>query len=136
LLDVVRAAKALRPEGIVWPMGNDEKPSFRLDQLTVANGIVHASAHDALSDVYATIAFAQRLSQVQPKLYQFLLQHRSKHHALELLSLGSFKPVVHVSGKYPALKHCLAVVLPILPAPPVIMATLFSNCFIVFDFIY
>ncbi|MDP3877617.1 MAG: exodeoxyribonuclease I [Methylobacter sp.] len=117
LIDVVRAARALRPEGIVWPVSDEGKPSFRLDQLTVANNISHDAAHDALSDVYATLAIAKLVKQAQPKLYQFLLQHRVKAEALKLLQLGSFKPVVHISGKYLAAKNCLAVVLPVCKHP-------------------
>jgi len=117
MIDVVRAARALRPEGIEWPIDGQGKPSFRLDQLTVANGIAHDNAHDALADVYATIAIAKLIRGKQPRLYQFLWEHRVKNEALKLLKLGSFCPVVHVSGKYPAIRHCLAIVLPICPHP-------------------
>ncbi len=117
LIDVLRAARALRPEGITWPDNEQGSPSFRLEQLTSANGIAHEAAHDALSDVYATIAITKLVKQAQPKLYQFLLQHRVKTEALNLLQLGSFKPVVHVSGKYPAIKNCLAIVLAVCKHP-------------------
>jgi len=117
LIDVVRAARALRPEGIDWPVNEDGGPSFRLDLLTRKNNITHEAAHDALSDVYATLAVTKLVKQAQPKLYQFLLQHRVKIEAFNLLQLGSFKPVVHVSGKYPAVKNCLAVVLPVCKHP-------------------
>lgn len=117
LIDVVRAARALRPEGIVWPVNEEGGPSFRLDQLTRVNNIAHEAAHDALSDVYATLAITKLVKQAQPKLYQFLLQHRVKAEALNLLQLGSSKPVVHISGKYPAVKNCLAVVLPVCKHP-------------------
>ncbi|MGZ5075788.1 MAG: exodeoxyribonuclease I [Methylobacter sp.] len=117
LIDVVRAARALRPEGIDWPVNEDGSPSFRLDRLTRQNNIMHEAAHDALSDVYATLAVTKLVKQAQPKLYQFLLQRRVKNEAFNLLQLGSFKPVVHVSGKYPAAKNCLAVVLPICRHP-------------------
>jgi len=117
LIDVVRAARALRPEGIAWPVNEEGGPSFRLDQLTRVNNIAHEAAHDALSDVYATLAITKLVKQAQPKLYQFLLRHRVKGEALNLLQLGGFKPVVHVSGKYPAVKNCLAVVLPICKHP-------------------
>lgn len=113
LIDVVRAARALRPEGIVWPDNAEGRPSFRLEDLTRANGIAHTGAHDALVDVYATIALAKLLKTVQPKLFDFLWQHRGKAKALDLLAVGSFTPVVHISGMYPALGHCLAVVLPL-----------------------
>ncbi len=118
LIDVVRATRALRPDGIVWVDNEEEaRPSFKLTDLTEANNISHESAHDALSDVYATIALAQLVKQVQPKLFNFLFENRLKDKALALLQLGSFKPVVHVSGKYPARKNCLAVILPICPHP-------------------
>jgi exodeoxyribonuclease-1 len=118
LIDVVRATRALRPDGIVWVDNVEEdRPSFKLTDLTQANNIAHESAHDALSDVHATIAMAQLIKKAQPKLFDFLFSHRLKDKALELLQLGSFKPVVHVSGKYPARKNCLAVVLPICKHP-------------------
>jgi exodeoxyribonuclease-1 len=117
IIDVVRAARALRPEGINWPVNEEGGPSFRLDQLTKANNIAHEAAHDALSDVYATMAIAKLVKQAQPKLYQFLLQHRVKAEALNLLQFGSFKPVVHISGKYPAIKNCLGIVFPICKHP-------------------
>ncbi len=117
IIDVVRAARALRPAGIQWPVNEEGRPSLRLDQLTIANGIAHEAAHDALSDVYATIGMARLVKQAQPKLFQFLLQHRVKAKVLELLQLGSFKPVVHISGKYAAVKNCLAIVLPVCKHP-------------------
>ncbi len=117
LIDIARAARALRPDGVQWPLNDDGKPSFRLEQLTKANGISHEAAHDALSDVYATISLAKLVKQAQPKLYQFLWRHRAKSEALNLLQLGSFNPVVHVSGKYPTVTNCLAIVLPICKHP-------------------
>lgn len=117
LIDVVRAARALRPEGINWPVSSDGKPSLKLELLTVANGIAHLSAHDALSDVYATIGIARLVKQAQPKLFQFLMAHRFKPQVVELLQLGSFKPLVHISGRYPSAKHNLAIVLPLSKHP-------------------
>lgn len=127
LLDVVRAAHALRPDGITWPLTEEGHPSFKLEQLVAANGISHESAHDALSDVLATIGFAKLLSQAQPKLFQFLLQHKGKTETLAQLQLGAYKPLVHVSGRYPAAKNCLAIVVPICKHP------VNSNGVIVYD---
>jgi exodeoxyribonuclease-1 len=117
LIDVVRAARALRPDGVQWVNSAEGKPSFRLDQLTIANGIAHETAHDALADVYATIELARLIKRAQPKLFQFLLENRVKNKVLDLLQLGSFKPVLHISGKYRAEKNCLAVVLPLCKHP-------------------
>lgn len=117
LIDVARACRALRPDGIVWPVNADGIPSFRLEDLTQANGIAHLAAHDALSDVYATIAVARLIRDSQPKLYHYLLEHRSKTAVQKLLQLGSFTPLVHVSGRFPARKNSLAIVLPLCQHP-------------------
>ena len=39
LLDVLRLAHALRPEGIEWPRREDGATSFRLEHLALANGV-------------------------------------------------------------------------------------------------
>ncbi|MGA0868740.1 MAG: exonuclease domain-containing protein [Planctomycetota bacterium] len=65
LLPVLRAACALRPDGMEWPVGEEGWPVFRLDVLAPANGI-HHQAHDALADVRAPIAVAQKLLTAQP----------------------------------------------------------------------
>lgn len=116
-LDVVRAARALRPDGVNWPTDSDGVPTVKLDQLTTANGITHESAHDALSDVFATIALAKLVKRAQPKLYQFLFDHRGKQEAFQLLRLGEYQPVVHVSGRYPTAKYNLAIVVAICKHP-------------------
>jgi exodeoxyribonuclease I len=59
LLDVARMTRALRPEGIEWPFDAKVKPTNRLELLSSLNKLDHANAHDALSDVQATIALAQ-----------------------------------------------------------------------------
>jgi exodeoxyribonuclease I len=115
LLDTVRTAYALRPDGITWPLREDGKPSFKLEHLTAANGLSHEAAHDALSDVRATIALARLMKAKQPKLWDFCLKLRSKAAVQGELVLG--RPVLHVSGMYPAERGCLAVVWPFAPHP-------------------
>jgi exodeoxyribonuclease-1 len=110
LIDALRLARALRPEGIEWPVDDAGRPSFKLERLTSANGIDHTGAHDALSDVRATLAMARLLRDRQPRLYRFLQDHRAKQKAAELLGLGRMEPVLHVSEKFSAERHCLAVV--------------------------
>jgi exodeoxyribonuclease-1 len=100
LLDVVRSTRALRPEGIVWPFGDDGRPTNRLELLTKLNGLDHYAAHDALSDVYATIAVAKLIHDKQPKLFQFMFEHRGKKAVQELVLQD--KPFVYSSGKYPS----------------------------------
>lgn len=117
LIDVLRATRALRPDGIRWPDKEDGTPSFRLEELTAANGIAHADAHDALADVRATIAMARLVKQQQPRLYDFLYHLRNKQKVLPLLDLARQEPVVHISGMFPATRGCLGLVLPLLKHP-------------------
>lgn len=117
LLDVVRMTRALRPEGIEWPTNEEGRPSVRLEDLTVANGISHESAHDALSDVYATIAVAKLIKEKQPKLFDFAFNNRSKNKLFKLLNLKEQKPVIHVSGMYGVEKGNMAVVVPVAQHP-------------------
>lgn len=102
LLDVMRACYALRPEGIVWPENDDGLPSFRLEHLTKANGIEHSNAHDAMADVYATIAMAKLVKTQQPKLFDYLYAYRGKNKLMTLIDVPQMKPLVHVSGMFGA----------------------------------
>lgn len=100
LLDLVRLTRALRPEGIKWPFAPDGKPSNRLELLTAVNKLDHQDAHDALSDVRASIAVAKLIKAKQPKLFDFMLGLRGKRAVKPLV--GSGEPFVYSSGKYPA----------------------------------
>ena len=113
LIDVVRATYALRPEDIEWPMHEPGKPSFRLEHLSQANNLVHAAAHDALSDVEATIQLAKLIQSKQPKLFDFALKLRHKDTVRSLLNWQLMQPVVHVSNKIPAEFGCLSLMLPL-----------------------
>ncbi|RWX57199.1 exodeoxyribonuclease I [Photobacterium chitinilyticum] len=100
LLDIMRTCYALRPEGVNWPDNEDGLPSFKLEHLSVANGIEHANAHDAMADVYATIELAKILKQNQPKLFDYLFNLRHKRKLQELIDIVELTPLVHVSGMF------------------------------------
>ncbi len=117
LLDVVRMTKALRPEGIEWPSHEDGTPSFKLEHLTAANGISHANAHDAVSDVLATIALAKLIKTKQPKLFDYAFKLRSKHEVRRHIDVENRTPHLHFSGKIPALEHCMGIEVPLLAHP-------------------
>lgn len=117
IIDMVRLTYALRPEGINWPRKEDGSPSFKLEELTVANGIIHEAAHDAMSDVEATIAVARLIKEKQPKLFDFVLQNKDKHSARAMLDTATMKPVFHISAKYPASRGCCALVAPVAEHP-------------------
>jgi exodeoxyribonuclease-1 len=117
LLDVVRMTYALRPEGIEWPTREDGKPSFRLEHLAAANGLLHESAHDALSDVRATIALARLIKQKQPKLWDFCFALHKKDRVADEIGMHLLphlrQPFLHVSGMFPAERGCIGLVWPL-----------------------
>ncbi|MDF4003940.1 exodeoxyribonuclease I [Luteibacter sp. PPL552] len=117
LIDLVRMCEALRPEGIAWPMREDGAPSFKLEHLATANGLKQARAHDALSDVEALIALARLIRAKQPRLWDWYYALRRKQRVFELLDVAAMTPVVHVSSRYPASRHCLTVVAPLAAHP-------------------
>jgi exodeoxyribonuclease-1 len=121
LLDVVRLTYALRPEGIEWPKKEDGTQSFKLEDLARANGLLHEAAHDALSDVRATIALARLIRDRQPKLFDFAFGLHKKDRVASELGLpavqGSARPFLHVSGMFPAERGCLAVMWPLASHP-------------------
>lgn len=117
LIDVMRLMCALRPEGIEWPHDENGNPVFRLEKLTEANAIEHGKAHDALADVAATIALARLVLKTQPKLLRYCLEHRTKTSIFPLLNVTDMTPVLHVSSRYPASRHCIAMIAPLTAHP-------------------
>jgi exodeoxyribonuclease-1 len=110
ILDMVRMTRALRPDGIVWPFASDGKPANRLELLTTVNRLEHTSAHDALSDVRATIAVADMIRTKQPELFTYLLGKRGKKDVAVIVETG--EPFTYTSGNYSAeFLHTTAAVL-------------------------
>ena len=99
LIDLARTAAALRPEGIAWPE-RDGRRVFRLEDLAAANGIEQLQAHDAASDVLATLGLARLLKQAKPRLFDYYLSLRDKRMVAELVLPVAARPFLHVSGRY------------------------------------
>jgi exodeoxyribonuclease-1 len=115
LIDTLRLAHALRPAGVQWPKREPGVPSFRLEDLTAANGIAHDGAHDALADVHATLALARLLKAAQPRLFDFALSLRDQRRVRAMVDRG--EPLLHVSARYPAENGCIAPVAIVAPHP-------------------
>ena len=127
ILGLMRMAYALRPDGIHWPIKDNGRPSFTLVDLAKANGIEHASAHDALSDIEATISLARLVKRAQPKLFNFYFSLRQKQAVInQLYPLGK-GPLVHVAPYYPPERRGLTVILPLIAHPH------FSNTVVCWD---
>lgn len=99
MLDVIRLTRALRPEGINWPMV-DGVAVNRLELLSKENKLTHDKAHDALSDVEALIDVTRLLREKQPQLYDYLFKMRDKKEIKKLVNLDDKKPFVYSSGRY------------------------------------
>ena len=98
VMDMLRMMRALRPEGIEWPVTDEGKPTVRLELMTKMNGIEHVGAHTALADVKATVDLAVLVRNKQPKLFNYLLNLRAKRDVAQLVEAGD--PFVYTSGKY------------------------------------
>ena len=113
IIDMARLCAASRPEGIEWPRSAEGTTTFRLSELSRANGLEHEHAHDALSDVRATIALARLIRERQPRLYDYVYQLRRKDKVGAQIDLFTRKPILHVSGRYPSRLGCLGLVIPV-----------------------
>ncbi|HEY6598948.1 MAG TPA: exodeoxyribonuclease I [Pseudomonadales bacterium] len=112
IIDLARAAAALRPEGIEWPT-EEGLPTFRLGELAAANGIAHAGAHDALSDVRATVDLARLLRAKQPRLFDYYLKLRDRGQLQRRLRPERSKLSLHVSRMFARERGCIAPIVPL-----------------------
>jgi exodeoxyribonuclease-1 len=99
LIELVRATYALRPETLEWPRDDSGSVSFRLDQLSVTNGLLQESTHDALSNVYATVELARVIKDRQPQLYAHMFSMRDKTQALQEMNASSHAPFIHIGAE-------------------------------------
>lgn len=129
IIDLVRAAHDLRPDGIAWPAARTDKgnPVVRLTSLTEANHIDQTGAHDAMVDVRATIAIANLIKEKQPKLFQYSLRNRQKSAVRNMIRTPFGPPVLYTAGQFTNPNGFSALVAPITPAKEV------GNAFICFD---
>ncbi len=116
MLDVVRLTRALRPEGIKWPVTPEGYSTNRLELITKLNGIEHEHAHDALADVIALIEVTKLIKAKQPQLYDFLYSKRGKREVASLVDPNAPRPFVYASGRYPGKYEKTTVAYPVAPA--------------------
>lgn len=112
-INALRAAYALRPDGIEWPSNADGNVHFRLEALAEANDVRVGDAHEALSDVRATIGMARLLRKSQPRLWDYLLTLRNKHKVRELLSGEPPEILVGIQGQFGLRSFSAAPLLPL-----------------------
>jgi exodeoxyribonuclease-1 len=96
-------------EAIFYHDGRPVK-SFKLEDLSKANGIEHASAHDAMSDVYALIGVLKKLKENRPDIFDYIYNLRTKKNVLNLLDSSSDSSLLHVSSYYGTKNNSMSVI--------------------------
>jgi exodeoxyribonuclease-1 len=118
VLKLVRVCYALRPEGIKWPINEEGNVSLKLENLARENGIPH-DAHNAMSDVFATLNLARLIKEKQPKLFDYFLKLRNKNEVLKYLDLKNKKSVLNISGMFSVDRYCAALMMPLAKHPTI-----------------
>lgn len=114
MIDVIRIAVALYP-GILKLGNRNGKVSYKLEDLSKENGIVHEAAHDALSDVWATIGIAKIIKEKAPELFTKLLAQRTKAPLTSELMCG--KPILQASALFGSDTKYVDFIMPIIEDP-------------------
>jgi len=117
ILDMVSATRDLRPEGINWPQSSEGKPTVKLALLTRCNSLTHNRAHEALSDVYATIDVAKLIHDNQPRLFEWAFKHRTRDKVQSLINLTDRTPLVHTSSLHYSATGNTTLICPLLSDP-------------------
>ena len=113
VIDLFRATRDLRPDGISWPDSPDGKPDFRLGSLAAANSVPLESAHDAFHDITATVRLVKLVKEAQPRLYEWYWRHRTRDSLRPLVNLADREPLVHTAAQYTSARGCTTVVAPV-----------------------
>jgi len=113
VIDLMRMCHDLRPEGMEWVYDERGVPVFKLETLAAANGITHTQAHDALSDVEATIGLARLVRERNPRLFKYYFSLRKKEEVRRRLNLQKMEPVLHTSGMFSSQNGCTSIVIPL-----------------------
>ncbi len=100
MLDVSRMFRALSPKHIIWPKDENGKNTNRLEMLASANKLSHELAHDALSDVTATIELSRLLKKSDPELFMQLFKLRAKDEVSKVINRN--EPFFYTSSHYPS----------------------------------
>ncbi|QJC30092.1 exodeoxyribonuclease I [Enterobacteriaceae endosymbiont of Plateumaris sericea] len=113
ILNLVRACCVLRPDGLNWPKINNI-PVFNLEKIANINNIkLYYKSHDALSDVYATIAIAKLIKKKQLSLFNYFFKNRQKKEILKIIHLSNIKPLIYISSVYKNSNNNIGCIVPL-----------------------
>jgi exodeoxyribonuclease-1 len=86
VMRMLRATNIFAPNAIAVPLNDKGRPTFKLDTLAPANGFTHDNAHEAISDVEATIYMSKLMKDRTPGIWQNMLNLRSKQNVLYFIN--------------------------------------------------
>jgi exodeoxyribonuclease-1 len=107
LLNFPQAVDKVTKEPVFHSKTNLPLPSFRLEELSVANGIHHINAHDAFSDVEATIGIMKKIKDGDALFFEEMFRFRKKNDVEMWLSRNQERPFIHISQFYGKENYCL-----------------------------
>ncbi|GAB1432023.1 exodeoxyribonuclease I [Spirochaetota bacterium] len=113
VMDLFRAARDLKPDGLAWPDGVDGKPDFRLTSLANANSVKLRNAHNAMHDIEATLALVRLVKKAQPRLYDWYWKHKTRDSLRPLIKLAACEPILHSSASYTRKEGCSTIIAPV-----------------------
>lgn len=114
LLGVLRLTYLLRPNALKW-FFHEKTPSFKLEDLSIANDCQVGVAHEALSDVRCTIALAKKVKENANDLYEQLFNLRLKDNLIKHVKecMEHKIPMLHASSVYSNENACVGLVTPL-----------------------
>ena len=86
LYGLIQMVYAFSPSIMKWPLNDEGNVSLKLENLSKENGLSHEKAHDAMSDVKATIGLAKIIKDGNPSLWNYFLWLTKKDNALSVLT--------------------------------------------------
>ncbi|MGI9255431.1 MAG: exodeoxyribonuclease I [Salinispira sp.] len=113
IIDLARAARDLRPGSMNWPLGENGSPLFKLEALSAANNIAHEHAHDALSDVFATIGIAKMIKTEDPRLFHWAFSSRNRENLRKLFDLNIRPALVYSAARLTRAEGCTTLICPL-----------------------
>ncbi len=122
--NLIMATYVLKPSLIIYPDAKDIEtnkvlknsvtqkplPSFKLEELSVANGILHSNAHDAFSDVEATIELMKMIKNKDDFFFEQMFSFRKKSNVAIWMNNHRSKPFIHISQYYGRENNCFGIV--------------------------
>ncbi|WP_343190498.1 exodeoxyribonuclease I [Buchnera aphidicola (Mollitrichosiphum nigrofasciatum)] len=113
LLNISRAYYVLSYENIIWPKDKYQLPIFKLQKLTEVNHITHEDAHNAISDVYATMLLTKFFYKKNKILFKYLFKYRKKKNLFKLIDFKNIKPFLYISSIFSNYYSNIGIIYPI-----------------------